>query len=251
MKENLRQFVENSYDKWCLNNLPTAVLVTGKSLCCYFGFTGRRKMNSFSFPRFCSGVNQGDHYQFFDTFTNEIREHASVAVIQGRNCLTLKSAINTMVFGLIGQHITENVCEINSLLDGTNSLTENRLFLQNDESLQCNNMRRSQYNIQVLKSWYDETFGSNGPTLTVVIPDFELFRKDVLTEFIQLLLTMNDDIPMVLVLGVATDISILQRSLPSHIINKLQLCKFQSSPSKQSLEKVNEVRSRQLSVIIN
>lgn len=99
-------------------------------------------------------------------------------------------------------------------------------------------MRRSQYNIQVLKSWYAEKFDTNGPTLIVVIPDFELFHKDVLTEFIKLLLTINDDIPMVLVLGVATDISILQRTLPSHIVNKLQLCKFQSSPSKQSLEKV-------------
>lgn len=58
------------------------------------------------------GVNQGDHYQFFDTFTNEIRESAAAAVIQGRNCLTLKSAINTMVFGLIGQHIAEDVCGI-------------------------------------------------------------------------------------------------------------------------------------------
>lgn len=101
-------------------------------------------------------------------------------------------------------------------------------------------MRRSQYNVQVLKSWYVEKFGSNGPTLIVVIPDFELFHKDVLTEFIKLLLTINDDIPMVLVLGVATDISILQRSLPSHVVNKLQLCKFQSNPSKQSLEKVTQ-----------
>lgn len=55
------------------------------------------------------GVNQGDHYQFFDTFTNEVRENDYVVVIQGRNCLTLKSAINTMVFGLIGQHIAEDV----------------------------------------------------------------------------------------------------------------------------------------------
>lgn len=115
-----------------------------------------------------------------------------------------------------------------------------KIQFQNDETLQSNgNMRRSQYNIQVLKSWYGETFQrNNGPTLIVVIPDFELFRKEVLIEFIQLLLTINDDIPMVLILGVATDISILQRSLPSHIINKLQLCKFQSNSSKQSLEKV-------------
>lgn len=99
-------------------------------------------------------------------------------------------------------------------------------------------MRRSQYNTQVLRSWYNESFGSSKPTLTVIIPDFELFRKDVLIEFMQLLLTVNDDIPMVLVLGVATDISMLHRTLPFHIINKLQLYKFQSSPSKQCLEKV-------------
>lgn len=100
------------------------------------------------------------------------------------------------------------------------------------------NMRRSQYNIQVLKSWYNESFGIEKPALIVVIPDFELFRKDVLIEFMQLLLTVNDDIPMLLVLGVATDISMLHRTLPFHITNKLQLYKFQSSPSKQCLEKV-------------
>lgn len=61
-----------------------------------------------------TGVNQGDHYQFFDTFANEIRDSNSVAVIQGRNCLSLKSAINTMVFGLIGQHLAENVCYFDS-----------------------------------------------------------------------------------------------------------------------------------------
>lgn len=105
-------------------------------------------------------------------------------------------------------------------------------------------MRRSQYNIQVLRSWYEEKFGKSGSSLIVVIPDFELFRKDVLIDFIQLLLTLNDDIPMVMVLGVATDITVLQRTLPARVINKLQLCKFQSNSSKQSLEQVNVIDSQ-------
>lgn len=99
-------------------------------------------------------------------------------------------------------------------------------------------MPRSKYNIQVLKSWYAEKFGADGPSMIVVIPDFELFNKDVLIEFIQLLLTIDTDVPMALVLGVATDISILQRILPIHVVNKLQLYKFQLNPSKQNLEQI-------------
>ncbi|KAJ6648365.1 Origin recognition complex subunit 3 [Pseudolycoriella hygida] len=191
IKENLKQFVESSRDRWCLNDLPTAVILTG--------------------------INQGDHYQFFNSLNNEISENAFVAVIQGRNCSNLKSAINTIICGLTASYVS-----------------------QNDEELSTDDVsiRRSESNIQVLKSWYLETFGSNGPSLVVVISDFELFREDVLTELIQLLVTINDDLPMVLVLGVATDISILERTLPYYVMNKLQLCKFQSSPSKQSLEKI-------------
>lgn len=112
------------------------------------------------------------------------------------------------------------------------------LFQDEEEPQYISNMRRSQYSIQVLKSWYNESFGTKRPTLIIIVPDFELFRKDVLIEFMQLLLTINGDIPMALVLGVATDISMLHRTLPFHIINKLQICLFQSNPSKQCLEKV-------------
>lgn len=126
VKEGLIQFVENSCDKWCLNNLPTAVVVTGESILmrfvwcmmlmrvhivfwCYECY----RLSEIKIHFHCAGVNQGDHYHFFDTLSEEIRDDASVTVIQGRNSLTLKSAINTMVFGLIGQQIADNdVCVV-------------------------------------------------------------------------------------------------------------------------------------------
>lgn len=80
----LKNFLENIYDsqndKGAINdpkNMPTAAVLTG--------------------------INQPDHYTFFKTFSDlierEIESH--VCIIQSRDCPSIKSAIETMVLGLM------------------------------------------------------------------------------------------------------------------------------------------------------
>lgn len=76
----LQKFVENS---WRLQldgaetNMPATALLTG--------------------------INQPDHFQLFKTFAEGVRklDNARVCIIQSRDCPTMKSAIETMVSGLM------------------------------------------------------------------------------------------------------------------------------------------------------
>lgn len=51
-------------------------------------------------------------------------------------------------------------------------------------------LRRSQYTMSVLKSWYSRRYSGSPekrPILTVILPDFENFQRDILQQFILLL----------------------------------------------------------------
>lgn len=50
-----------------------------------------------------TGINQPDHFQLFKTFAEGVRnlDNVRVCIIQSRDCLTMKSTIETMVSGLM------------------------------------------------------------------------------------------------------------------------------------------------------
>lgn len=113
-----------------------------------------------------TGINQPDHYTFFKTFANELRRDNTslVCIIHARDCPNMKSAIAMMVSGLM-----ESVNK-----DEFGTTAEKHL-------------RRSHYNMSVLKAWYGCQYEEEQPILTVIIPDFENFHRDVLQQFILLL----------------------------------------------------------------
>lgn len=59
--------------------------------------------NNLPTAAFLTGINQPDHYELFKTFSNEIvrRVASHVVIIQSRDCPTMKSAIESMVEGLM------------------------------------------------------------------------------------------------------------------------------------------------------
>lgn len=115
-----------------------------------------------------TGINQPDHYAFFKTFADELRrgEISLVCIIQARDCPNMKSAIETMVSGLMESAKRED--------EDLGTTAEKHL-------------RRSQYTVSVLKAWYASQYEDKQPTLTVIIPDFENFHRDILQQFILLL----------------------------------------------------------------
>lgn len=86
----LKQFIENSYcsqngaEDSETKNLPTAAVLTG--------------------------INQPDHYTFFKTFSDLIKQQikSHVCIIQSRDCPTMKSTIETMVSGLMEDEHEDN-----------------------------------------------------------------------------------------------------------------------------------------------
>lgn len=77
--EYLQKFVQNSWRSYdaAETNMPATALLTG--------------------------INQPDHFQLFKTFAEGVRQlnNVRVCIIQSRDCTTMKSAIETMVSGLM------------------------------------------------------------------------------------------------------------------------------------------------------
>lgn len=115
-----------------------------------------------------TGINQPDHYAFFKTCADELRrdDTSLTCIIQARDCPNMKSAIAAMVSGLMESGNTDEYFETTA--------TEKHL-------------RRHQYNMSVLKTWYADQYTDKRPILTVIIPDFENFHSAILQQFILLL----------------------------------------------------------------
>lgn len=76
--------------------------------------------------------------------------------------------------------------------------------------------------MQVLKSWFFEKEDYEKRCLVVIIPDFELFNQNVLLDLISVLTTYRSELPLFLIIGVATSVSALINLLPYHITSKIQ-----------------------------
>lgn len=201
-----------------------------------------------------TGINQPDHVQLFRTFAGivrrELRSH--VCVLQSMECPNMKATIESMVCGLMTTPEEEEDEETKT----TTSDEDNDIDNENEDNLRPNETkrwRRSQYTMAVLKAWYTQRNGSHGdtkpatettatgrrPILTVIVPDFENFQRDVLAQFILLLGHNCRRLPIVLVLGVATDLATLHRTLSFADTSRLSLQVSQSQPSAQILSKVS------------
>lgn len=76
--------------------------------------------------------------------------------------------------------------------------------------------------MQVLRSWFFEKKNHEKSCLVVIIPDFELFNQNVLLDLISILTTYRSELPLILILGVATSVSALISLIPYHITSKLK-----------------------------
>lgn len=194
-----------------------------------------------------TGVNMPDHFSLFATLSKNIQQKASphVATLWARDCSSLKAAVERMCsqFMLVPTS-DETDCDIPSDEDS-----------QNEKEIKSK-INRWNCNLQYLSSWYSTIAargqkkrktnkmpvkcGGNGQSLVVIIPDFESFPAKVLQEFILLLKGYQNRLPFLLVLGVATAVSAVHRSLPHHVSSCIRMKVFHSQPSLAYLNEVLE-----------
>ncbi|KAK7792913.1 hypothetical protein R5R35_007991 [Gryllus longicercus] len=76
--------------------------------------------------------------------------------------------------------------------------------------------------------------------LIVIIPEFEKFPSKILQDFILILRSSIPTLPIVLIMGIATSVAAVHRSLPYRMSACLSIKPFQSPPSVQLLNSVLE-----------
>ncbi|XP_014099933.2 origin recognition complex subunit 3 [Bactrocera oleae] len=203
-----------------------------------------------------TGVNQPDHLEQFATLTQRILQKmsASVCMLQSRDCATLKSAVETMVYNFI---VTTDRSAPTELLD------------EDTEQREKKRLRRTQCNMRQLLHWYrrkyikpqqqtgsevdDAAVGdseecdstikriSKRPhALVVILPDFECFNTTILQDFILMLSAYYTHLPFVLVFGVATAVSAVHNALPYHVTSKVKLCVFKTQTAPVCLNEILE-----------
>ncbi|XP_023299678.2 origin recognition complex subunit 3 [Lucilia cuprina] len=195
-----------------------------------------------------TGINQPDHLDQFDNLGQRINEKisASICILQSRDCSTIKSAVETLVHNFVEAP-------------------------QADENDDRDNkrLRKSQCTMKQLKHWYRNNYPtvtaeskqqldngnetdassimSNGSTnalerhmLVVILPDFECFSAAVLQDLILILSANCCDLPLCMILGVATSITAVHNALPYHVTSKIKLRVFQTQAAPVSLNEILE-----------
>ncbi|XP_050324671.1 origin recognition complex subunit 3 [Bactrocera neohumeralis] len=203
-----------------------------------------------------TGVNQPDHLEQFATLTQRILQKmsASVCMLQSRDCATLKSAVETMVYNFI---------------ETTERSPATELEDEDTEQREKKRLRRTQCNMRQLLNWYrrkyikpqlqtrsevedaaeDVSDACDSPTksyskrphaLVVILPDFECFNTAILQDFILMLSAYYTHLPFVLVFGVATAVSAVHNALPYHVTSKIKLCVFKTQTAPVCLNEILE-----------
>ena len=93
--------------------------------------------------------------------------------------------------------------------------------------------------VRSLNIWYENQYDSSEgdrPPLVVILEDFEMFNPKTLQDFIMTMSLL--ELPLVLVLGVATTVESIHRSLPHSVTSHLSIKKFSSVPSIQLLSEL-------------
>lgn len=195
---SLQEFLEDSETSISRDLFPVAVLLTG--------------------------INQPDHYEQFEMLSEKICEKENVrsTILMSRDAPTLKSAIEHLVAGFICDDIPGD---------------------SDDEGADKSKMKVKKGNciMRALRDWYLEqleVWDGKELVLAIIIPDFELFNKDVLRDLILTVSYYRCQIPLVLVFGVATTVTALENTLPLQFTSKAKFHVFKSQSSKNNLNAI-------------
>lgn len=199
---SLKVFLEDSDSSICPDLFPVAVLLTG--------------------------INQPDHYEQFEILCEKICENENVrsTTIQSRDASSLKSAIEHLVSGFISDEFVTH-----------DSDGEEQGGVKTKPKL-----KKSNCIMRALRDWYFEKQETleHDMVLAVIIPDFELFNKDVLRDLILTVSYYRSQIPLVLVFGVATTVSALENTLPLQFTSKAKFHVFKSQSSMNNMNSIVE-----------
>lgn len=166
-----------------------------------------------------NGINQPDHYEQFEILAEKICENPKVqsTILRSRDAHTLKAAIECLVGGFLASADSDD--------EGT---------------AKKGKLKKGHCIMRALRDWYFEQGDDEERVLTAIIPDFELFNKQVLRDLILIVGSYREQLPLVLIFGVATTVSALENALPLQFTSKAKFHVFKSQSSINNLNAIVE-----------
>ncbi|XP_013392318.1 origin recognition complex subunit 3-like [Lingula anatina] len=183
-----------------------------------------------------TGVNMPDHDLMFSNLVSLLQERVTpyVALLRSKDCGTMKNIMAKMM----------------GLILGTKDLFE-------EDAEEQLNVKRVPPTLSVLASWYASkttcpspskkkrmsggearNSGVLFPPIVIVMEDLEGFPAHVVQDFVIACSNHLAELPIVLVLGIATAVTAVHRILPSTVSALLCIEKFQAPPSTEYLTQV-------------
>ncbi|KAJ8664525.1 hypothetical protein QAD02_006187 [Eretmocerus hayati] len=160
-----------------------------------------------------AGINLPDHELLVQNLIERLKPVTSyIATIHSRDATTLKSLTEGFIYQIINDSVNEN---------------------GEDE----HHLRKSHCTFHALEAWYK--INNNGHTpLVIILQDFEGFQSQVVHDFILILSSYLTSMKFVLIIGVATTLHVVHRSLSYDATSKLKCDVFHAKSQVQILSDV-------------
>eukprot|EP00730_Choanoeca_flexa_P005826 TRINITY_DN12029_c2_g1_i5.p1 TRINITY_DN12029_c2_g1~~TRINITY_DN12029_c2_g1_i5.p1 ORF type:complete len:752 (+),score=173.61 TRINITY_DN12029_c2_g1_i5:61-2316(+) len=164
-----------------------------------------------------TGINIPDHDQVFALLARQLQEQMSphVVVLRSYECRNISSMMKQLVQRLLG------------LQDDVNSLSDTAVSLR----------RLPNYDFDVLKGWYKHHYPNpvDAKPLVVLLQDFEAFDTPTLADFIISCSNHLKELPVYLIMGVASTPEAVHTRLPRAALTCLNIQRFKLRNSQRIL----------------
>ncbi|KAJ3126943.1 Origin recognition complex subunit 3 [Nowakowskiella sp. JEL0407] len=164
-----------------------------------------------------TGINLIDNNVIFMNLERHLAKRHHVAVLNGAECANIKAMIKSLV---------------------------EKLQIQYD-AYSGEGSKMATTDFRIILAWYlhmKKSTPKAAPVgnIVIVLPEYESFSADILTEFITLCSSYREKIPIVFLFGVATSIQALHDSLPRSCLSVLKMEKFQVQQSRKCFDAIVE-----------
>jgi len=164
-----------------------------------------------------TGVNMPDHSRVVDLLVKRLKSiTAHISLIQPGQ--SMKQLVTNLVLDLVNPTDDDN-----------------------DEEDEVSVIKKSEACFSYLQQWYNNQYSEHDtPPLVILVQDFENFTGSCLSDLITLCSRYQDTLPFVFILGVATTVAAVHRTLPYSVTSHLTINTFGSPNSSLHLEEVIE-----------
>ncbi|CEP10502.1 hypothetical protein [Parasitella parasitica] len=213
-----------------------------------------------------AGINTPDHDSQFAHIASKLQEAPTVdnkrkkkdfvALLDSKNCLTIKSMMKSMIEKFLSNEQDMNNSDM-VFIDNEEEIGEDA---EDDEDIIRVTERQAStyklgngatlakpskclpYDMQLLEGWYNyQTNRTNSfPNLVVILQDFESFEPSVVQDFFTICSEYRSRLPIVCIVGIATSTEILHQSLSKSTIGLLRIEKFRLEQSEVWFNRIIE-----------